>query len=205
MSLAQWRMDTLRTKEPATVAWVEAMPEGSVFWDVGANIGIYGLLAAQRGIMTVAVEPLPANYAALCAAVIDQGLSETLFPVCAGLSNKNCGSVLEFKANVAGQSMGQGQQIGCIKFTLDTLVRGFGLPTPTHIKIDTDGSDWRVLCGALEALKKARSIIIETVLHTKDHENITALLESEGFEQSGRHVSPLYPNSPIGMDHWHRA
>lgn len=201
---ARWRVDTLRTKEPETVAWVESMPAGSVFWDIGANIGIYSLLAARRGIMTVAIEPLPANYAALCRAILDNGLSETVLPLGMGLSNKNCASFIEFAANEAGNTTGVGQQIGVLKTTIDSLAHLFELPPPTHIKIDTDGSDFRVLCGAVESLERAQSVIIETRIGTDERNWISGLLTEAGFSMTGRHVCPLYPKSPVGMDHWHR-
>jgi hypothetical protein len=43
-----WRAETLLTKEPETIEWIETFNEESVFWDVGANIGVYSLYAAAR-------------------------------------------------------------------------------------------------------------------------------------------------------------
>ena len=35
----------LLTKEPGTIAWIEGFTEDDVFWDVGANVGLYSLYA----------------------------------------------------------------------------------------------------------------------------------------------------------------
>ena len=32
--------------EPETVDWIEAFADGTVFWDIGANIGVFALYAA---------------------------------------------------------------------------------------------------------------------------------------------------------------
>ena len=34
----EWRVQTIYSKEPDTVAWIRSMQEGEVFFDIGANI-----------------------------------------------------------------------------------------------------------------------------------------------------------------------
>jgi hypothetical protein len=56
--LSDWRAQTFSTKEPETLEWIDSMPEHCVLWDVGANIGIYSLYAAQsKGAKVFAFEP----------------------------------------------------------------------------------------------------------------------------------------------------
>src|SRR2546430_8849931 len=44
----QYRAETYASKEPETIAWLtEELREGDVFFDVGANIGLYSLYAAK--------------------------------------------------------------------------------------------------------------------------------------------------------------
>ena len=45
--LNRFRVDTFATKEPETLEWIETIPQGSTFWDIGANIGLYSLYAAR--------------------------------------------------------------------------------------------------------------------------------------------------------------
>ena len=40
------RANTLLTKEKNTIAWIDSLEEG-VFWDIGANVGVFTLYAAQ--------------------------------------------------------------------------------------------------------------------------------------------------------------
>ena len=54
-------------REPETIDWIDGFEVPCTFWDIGANVGAYTLYAALRpGISTLAFEPSPASYAALC-------------------------------------------------------------------------------------------------------------------------------------------
>jgi hypothetical protein len=39
------RAMTMLTRQPATIAWIDGFRPDGVFWDVGANIGVYALYA----------------------------------------------------------------------------------------------------------------------------------------------------------------
>ena len=57
------RMDRLLTKEPETIRWINQFAKDSVFFDVGANIGIYTLYSAVMRQNTVySFEPHSASY-----------------------------------------------------------------------------------------------------------------------------------------------
>ena len=49
-SLIQWRAETFFTKEPETIEWINTFKSDETLFDVGANIGLYSIYAAQRGI-----------------------------------------------------------------------------------------------------------------------------------------------------------
>ena len=42
-----FRVDSFSIKEPETLEWIDAIPQGSVLWDIGANIGFYTCLRGQ--------------------------------------------------------------------------------------------------------------------------------------------------------------
>lgn len=46
--IGDFRAKTFATKEPETLEWIDAMPEGSSLWDIGANAGLYSVYAAKR-------------------------------------------------------------------------------------------------------------------------------------------------------------
>ena len=57
-----WRVGSA-AKEPETAAWIDNhVQDGDVFWDVGANVGTYGLMAASRGAKVLMIEPDAAKY-----------------------------------------------------------------------------------------------------------------------------------------------
>ena len=81
----KWRIDTLYTKEPDTIQWLQAMKPGEVLYDVGANIGQYSIYAAKRGVKVFAFEPESQNYALLCKNIVLNKLENcTAYPLCLG-------------------------------------------------------------------------------------------------------------------------
>ena len=56
-------MDRILSKEPETINWIKNFPKDSVFFDVGANIGIYTLYSAvMQQNKVFAFEPHAASY-----------------------------------------------------------------------------------------------------------------------------------------------
>ncbi len=45
--LNKYRIKTFSTKEPETLAWIDSFESDAVFWDVGANIGLYSIYAVK--------------------------------------------------------------------------------------------------------------------------------------------------------------
>ena len=53
-----FRFETFSKKEPETLEWINSIPQGSVLWDIGANVGLYTCYAAKaRGCQVFAFEP----------------------------------------------------------------------------------------------------------------------------------------------------
>ena len=54
----KYRVDSLRSKEPDTIAWIAGFQPGEVLVDIGANVGMYTIWAAKtRGVRVFAFEP----------------------------------------------------------------------------------------------------------------------------------------------------
>ena len=45
--LMRYRHKTFFSKEPETIKWIDEFKKGSTFFDIGANIGLYSIYAAE--------------------------------------------------------------------------------------------------------------------------------------------------------------
>jgi transketolase len=171
------RVDTLATKEPETVQWiVENFRAGDTLFDVGANIGIFAILAAahNREGRVVAIEPMAASFARLCENAALNGLSN-LRPYCVAVGAQNGLGTLNLASLDPSSSMHSlgdsdmtkqfGEPVvlraGIGLVTVDALALAAG--TPNLLKIDVDGGEDDVLAGAgaVLASPSLRSVIIE--------------------------------------------
>lgn len=73
-----WRAETILEKEPGTIRWLDRIQPGDVFYDVGANIGVYSLYAAKRGAKVYAFEPHALNALHLARNATMNGLDITV-------------------------------------------------------------------------------------------------------------------------------
>ena len=61
--MSVFRANSLLTKEPETLEWINSFTENSTFWDIGANVGTYSLYASlKRNIKVLAFEPAAPNF-----------------------------------------------------------------------------------------------------------------------------------------------
>jgi len=76
-----------------------------VLWDVGANVGIYTLYAAQREVTVCAFEPLAANYYVLNRNIQLNGLSGRICAYCLAFSGEARLGVLNTPVAVMGAAL----------------------------------------------------------------------------------------------------
>jgi len=132
----------------------EHLKPGSVFYDVGANIGYTSLLAADALGATgsvVAFEPLPHNLRQLEANVTLNGYSNVRV-VPFGLSDRKETATIHYPAGgfeLASMIRHQDTTVHeTVEFvTGDDLVAAQRLPPPDVIKIDVEGAEFKVLSG----------------------------------------------------------
>ncbi len=125
-----------------------------LFVDVGANIGVYSVLASGvADAQTLAFEPIPATYALLQRNLRVNGLESRVEALALGLGAQP--GVLHFTAgldtvnHVAAASDGQETQVEVPVQTLDSVLDG---RVPRMIKIDVEGWETEVLAGAQATL-----------------------------------------------------
>ena len=177
--------------EPETVAWLESLPLHAVLWDIGANIGLYALFAALRGLRVLAFEPSAASFAAMVASAEANGLDRRLDAYCVALAEAPGLARLEMASSAAGHSMHSiagtagrlSQAVPAL--TIDQLVLDFGAPPPTHIKLDVDGIEAAILRGGAVALVGVLEVLVE-VEGAAAEAAIPSLLADAGLRQVGR-------------------
>jgi hypothetical protein len=104
-----WRLHSCRL-EPGTVDWIETMFEaGDVFYDVGANVGAFSLVAFKhlRGNARIyAFEPAFATFSQLCRNVIINGATECIVPLPLALSDRSAVLPFNYRSLSSGEALG---------------------------------------------------------------------------------------------------
>ena len=78
--LTEWRVNTFFSKEPETLEWIDGFEkkEKIVFWDIGANIGLYSIYNAikNENSLTISFEPSTSNLRVLSRNISVNNLDE---------------------------------------------------------------------------------------------------------------------------------
>jgi len=179
--LERYRVESIFEKEPETIAWIDswkASEQEKVFYDIGANIGIYSLYAAQTAKKTniFSFEPVSNNYLALQSNVwLNQATNVYPFNIALSKENKiknlylsdlrvgNSGAQIDAPLNEKGEAYHPQKVEKVLSLSVDQLIKNFDLPTPNYIKIDVDGHETDILNGMADTLKNSelKSILIE--------------------------------------------
>jgi FkbM family methyltransferase len=175
-SLGHLRGATFATKEPETLEWIDGIPAGSVFWDVGANVGLYSCYAAKaRGCMVFSFEPsvfnlellarnIHLNAVSSAVTIIPLPLNDRIGVSAMNMSSTDWGGAL----STFGQSYGfDGKELKkvfefrTIGLSMDDAVTALRLPRPDFVKMDVDGIEHLILNGAAGVLGTVRGISLE--------------------------------------------
>lgn len=151
---------------------------GMTFWDIGANIGFFTLLASRyvgEAGQVHAFEPMDQNRERLLAAVAVNRCNNITIHNCA-LAAIRGEALLHAHASplmwtlVPNRGQQKGQMVTCA--TLDDLA--LSVPLPDLIKIDVEGAELGVLCGGVQFLATAKPCLLvefsDAVLPTKARE-----------------------------------
>lgn len=213
-ALSEWRAETLLTKEPETIAWIDAMDDSDVMFDIGANMGIYSLYAAINGKVRVcAFEPLAANYFLINRNIETNGLQDMVTAYCLALNDTDmigkmhvqdtgfASSVSSFGTPVDhyGAEYSAAYLQGMVGMTLDNFIAKFDPPFPNHIKIDVDGIEDKIIQGAPATLADPRlkSLSIELDSARPEYTGaIISAIEAGGLRLTGKHHSEMFDDTP---------
>jgi FkbM family methyltransferase len=204
-AMTRWRAESIYQKEPWTLEWIAEFRPDDILLDCGANVGMYTIWAAvTRRARVVAFEPESQNYAILNRNILINGLAGRVKAYCMGLSDASglfdlhmadlrvggschsLGEALDFKHEPLAAKFVQGG----IADTLDQLVASGTVPVPTHIKIDVDGFEPKVVAGARTTLANpaVRSVLIETNQNLEDHRAMVREMNAMGLKHDPAQV-----------------
>jgi FkbM family methyltransferase len=193
----EWRARTLMTKEPETIHWIDGFATDDMLWDVGANVGVYTMYAALRGISVASFEPSPGNAYLLSRNVELNGFAERVSSYCIAFNDETRldsfhmattelgGAVSSFGEAIdwKGEAYTAKFKQAMLGFSIDEFVRQFGPRFPNHIKIDVDGIEKKIVLGAATTFadKRLKSALIELNTHIDECQETIALMESYGL------------------------
>jgi FkbM family methyltransferase len=165
--------------EQGLVDWIDTyFKPGQVFYDVGANVGIYSLIAAKRhrgSVKVYAFEPATATVAILNRNILRNDCADVIVPMSFPLSRRPTLAPFNYYATMIpgrglhafgdavdfrGKQFKPAFQEFMVSSSIDQLVKEYGLPAPHHIKIDVDGLEAEILAGAESVL---RSGVVESL------------------------------------------
>lgn len=205
--LERARAKSLMTKEEGTVAWIEAnVQAGDVFYDIGANIGLYSLPAARRvgSEGTVyAFEPHVANVRVLLNNVAENELDTRVKVISTPLSDVEGFEQFHYQSAAGGSAMSQfGRRrdvsekpfVPCFsewKFgtTVDSLIQAGAIRPANVIKIDVDGNELNVLQGMTGLLASSSPRSVQVEIHHRGRLEIVELMQSLGYQLVDRHYT----------------
>jgi FkbM family methyltransferase len=206
-TLTHWRAESFSIVEPETLEWIEQMPEGSVLWDVGANVGLFSVYAAKtcKG-KVIAFEPSVFNLELLARNLFLNDIQKLVTIIPLALNDHLGSNLMRMTTTEWGGALSSfgkdfgwdGKTIqGVFEFntfglTMDQAVSHLNLPTPDFIKLDVDGIEHLVLEGGKRTLRGIESILIEiNDDFVQQAENSKRLLKNAGLELKYKKQSKL--------------
>ena len=180
--LLEWRVDTYFIKEPETLEWIDSFQEKEnlIFWDIGANIGLYSIYNSLKHpkSTTIAFEPSSSNLRVLTRNISINNLEKNIKVISMPLTNKKNifqemkegqfiegGALNSFgeKFDFEGKEFKTTMKYNLLGTTINYFLENSILDIPDYIKIDVDGIEHLILEGGDKFLnnKKVKSLSIE--------------------------------------------
>ena len=162
-----FRVKSLFSKEPITIKWIRNFEKDSIFYDVGANVGMYSIFAAIVSKSKVfSFEPEANNFQMLMENIILNNLSDKIIPYPIAISDKTSFTTLHMNIfdkggshNAVGESLNHNlnkiktkYKQGIFSTSLDDLCNNWKLPLPNYLKIDVDGIEFKIISKSKKLL-----------------------------------------------------
>ncbi len=178
--ITKYRARTFNDKEPELLDWLdENLRDGDVFFDVGANVGIYSIYAALRKpkATVYAFEPEYSNLHQLKQNILENTPMSNICPYALALDDKTGISQLHIQDTTPGAAKHTvskhdlakthtGENVvwreGVATITMDEFCILSGIK-PNMVKIDVDGTEIAILKGGRKTFSNPdlRTVYIE--------------------------------------------
>jgi len=214
------RATSFSTKEPETLEWIDGMEQGSVVWDIGANVGIYSCYAAKsRGCTVYAFEPSVFNLELLARNIFINNLADRVTIIPLPLSDHIAASTLNMSMTDWGGAMstfGESYthdgtslkkvfEFRTIGFPMDDAISYFCIAQPDYIKMDVDGIEHLILKGGGMVLAKVKGVLIEVNEDfQKQSVDSYRYLSEAGLELLEKRHSAIFAGTSVFNQVWHR-
>jgi FkbM family methyltransferase len=134
--------------------------KSSICFDVGANIGYYSLLFASLNPQGVVhcFEPVPLNYHVLCTNSLMNGFSNLNPNLCAVGDREGCADLVISRDSAYSSLVDTGRKpavnrVSVCMTTLDAYCQRHEIARIDILKVDVEGAEGKVLCGAEQVLR----------------------------------------------------
>ena len=174
--LTNYRYRTFFSKEPETIEWIDNFEKNRVFYDIGANVGLYSIYASIcKNSKVFSFEPSFFNLELLARNIFSNNMNKKIVIVPLPLNDKISISNFELTStdwggalstfekgfNDSGEPIDTKFSYKTLGISLDQLVEKFNLPNPSYIKIDVDGLEHFIISGGRSIISKASEILLE--------------------------------------------
>ncbi len=210
-----WRSQTLFTKEPETIEWIDAMDKNDTLWDIGSNVGLYSVYAGLKGMKVFSFEPSALNTFLISKNIEINNLKDNvyLFPV--AVSDKNEFGYLNMTSTDLGgalnefnetdvKTVGEGSykkdvvfKQGMFSYSMDELIEKYKFEVPDYIKIDVDSIEDRIVYGGSKTLanEKVKGVLLELDETEERTQKMIDFLAERGLVLKEKRHSEMFNNS----------
>ena len=197
--LINFRVETLFTKEPETIHWINNFKKTKkkiIFWDIGANIGLYSIYASlkhRNKIQTVSFEPSNNNLRILSRNISLNKLQKKIYINSSALGKKTTSyqefadaSFIEGSAfnQLGNKQIKNNNSYTLLSSSIDTISKINNKLLPNYIKIDVDGNELDILIGGKKTFKResVKSVLVEVDERSQDYRKILNFFKKNNFK-----------------------
>ncbi len=179
--------------ERTRLEWVaERLPRFDLFVDLGANVGLYSLVAARHGLRALAFEPEERNFARLNENVARNGLADRVRTEAVAVGRESGEAILHrsLTDNRGTVTLGSTGEAGCDEVpTRIATLDSYGLGATdgrVMFKCDIEGAELDMLAGAEQTLARLTDALWLIEVHRcygVEPAAVEAVLRAAGYER----------------------